>query len=63
MNNDLDKNKDNTKENETPRSESREIIDDVTSSEYKYGFVTDIDTEIIPKGIKKGNLNGCWNLD
>ena len=53
MNNDLDKNKDNTKENETPRSESREIIDDVTSSEYKYGFVTDIDTEIIPKGINE----------
>lgn len=53
MNNYLDKNKDNTKENETPRSESREIIDDVTSSEYKYGFVTDIDTEIIPKGINE----------
>lgn len=55
MNNDLDKNKDkdNTKENETPKSESSEIIDNVTSSEYKYGFVTDIDTEIIPKGINE----------
>ena len=55
MNNDLDKNKDkdNTKENETPKSESSEIIDNVTSSEYKYGFVTDIDTEIIPKGINQ----------
>ena len=53
MNNDLDKNKDNIEENKTPKSESREIIDDVTSSEYKYGFVTDIDTEIIPKGINE----------
>ncbi|MBQ9073327.1 MAG: Fe-S cluster assembly protein SufB, partial [Muribaculaceae bacterium] len=29
------------------------IIDDVTTGEYKYGFVTDIDTEIIPKGINE----------
>ena len=31
--------------------ESEKIIDEVTSSDYKYGFVTDIDTEVIPKGL------------
>lgn len=34
-------------------NENRDIIDDVTSGEYKYGFVTDIDTDIIPKGINE----------
>ena len=55
MNNDLenkDQNKDKDK-NKKPKEENREIIDDVTSGEYKYGFVTDIDTEIIPKGINE----------
>lgn len=33
--------------------EDRGLINDVTSSEYKYGFVTDIDTDIIPKGINE----------
>ena len=28
-------------------SESRRTIDDAVGSEYKYGFVTDIDTEVI----------------
>lgn len=55
MNNDLenkDQNKDKDKDKK-PKEENREIIDDVTSGEYKYGFVTDIDTEIIPKGINE----------
>ena len=30
------------------------IIDKVTSSDYKYGFVTDIDTEVIPRGLNEG---------
>ncbi len=30
-----------------------DILKDVTNSEYKYGFVTDIDTEIIPKGLNE----------
>lgn len=34
-------------------AENSNIINDVTSSEYKYGFVTDIDTEIIPNGINE----------
>jgi len=29
------------------------ILDEVTSSEYKYGFVTNIDTETIPKGLSE----------
>ena len=32
---------------------SDDIINDVTSSEYKYGFVTNIDTEIIPQGLNE----------
>lgn len=30
---------------------SNQILDDVTSADYKYGFVTDIDTEVIPRGL------------
>lgn len=33
--------------------ESDKIINEVTTSEYKYGFVSDIDTETIPKGINE----------
>ena len=29
------------------------ILEEVTSSEYKYGFVTDIDTEVIPVGLNE----------
>jgi Fe-S cluster assembly protein SufB len=32
---------------------SNKIIDEVTSGDYKYGFVTDIDTEIIRKGLSE----------
>lgn len=32
-------------------SDSDHIIDEVTQSEYKYGFVTDIESEAIPKGL------------
>lgn len=34
-------------------AENSNIINDVTSGEYKYGFVTDIDTDIIPNGINE----------
>ena len=30
-----------------------EIIKDVTTGEYKYGFVTDIETDIVPKGLNE----------
>ena len=33
--------------------EQNKILDDVTQSEYKYGFHTDIDTETIPKGLSE----------
>jgi len=29
------------------------LLGEVTSGEYKYGFVTDIETEIIPKGLSE----------
>ena len=34
-------------------SESRRTIDDAVGSEYKYGFVTDIDTDIISRGLSE----------
>ncbi|MCL4550066.1 MAG: Fe-S cluster assembly protein SufB [Bacteroidetes bacterium] len=34
-------------------SEDMKILDDVTSSEYKWGFVTDIDSETVPKGLNE----------
>lgn len=34
-------------------SESRRTIDNAVGSEYKYGFVTDIDTDIIPRGLSE----------
>ena len=46
-----------------------ELLEEVTSSEYKYGFTTDIESDTIEKGLseevirtissKKMNLNGC----
>jgi Fe-S cluster assembly protein SufB len=33
--------------------DSNGIIDEVTSGDYKYGFVTDIDTEVIHKGLNE----------
>lgn len=33
--------------------EKDDILNEVTSGEYKYGFVTDIDTETIPKGLSE----------
>ena len=38
--------------NNSARSNA-DIINDVTKSDYKYGFVTDIDTHIIPKGLNE----------
>ncbi len=31
----------------------KNIIEDISNEEYKYGFVTDIETEIIPKGLSE----------
>ena len=37
--------------NEEPRKDS--ILDDVTSKEYEYGFVTDIETDVIERGLNE----------
>lgn len=34
-------------------SEEKNILDEVTGSDYKYGFTSDIDTESIPKGLSE----------
>ena len=33
--------------------DQNDILSEVTSSDYKYGFVTDIETEIIPVGLNE----------
>lgn len=38
-------------ENNNNKESFSEILDEITQSEYKYGFTTDIDTEYIPKGL------------
>ena len=35
------------------REEEQEIIEDITSSDYHYGFTSDIETEYFPKGINE----------
>ena len=35
------------------KDDSGEILADATSGEYKYGFVTDIDTDIVPPGLSE----------
>ncbi|MDE6321184.1 MAG: Fe-S cluster assembly protein SufB [Muribaculaceae bacterium] len=45
-----------TQNNQCPLSagdDSRKVIQEVTSSDYKYGFVSDIDTDIIPRGLNE----------
>jgi len=37
-------------------SDSNKIIDEVTQGDYKYGFVTDIDTEFAPKGLTEDTI-------
>jgi Fe-S cluster assembly protein SufB len=44
----MDSNKPKDKE-----TNNEDVIKDVTGSEYKYGFVTDIDTDVIPRGINE----------
>ncbi len=37
-------------------SESNKILDEVTQGDYKYGFVTDIDTEFAPTGLSEDTV-------
>lgn len=39
--------------NRTPDKTDSEVLQDVTSGSYKYGFTTDIDTEILPQGLNE----------
>ena len=42
----------NDNQNDKDRKSANDnIIGDVTDNEYKYGFVTDIDTDVIPRGL------------
>jgi Fe-S cluster assembly protein SufB len=34
--------------------ENDDILEQVTSSDYKYGFVTDIESDSAPKGLNEG---------
>ena len=52
MKNIEDKDKNKNKKPVTPEK-NNDIINDVTSGEYKYGFVTNIDTDIIPQGLNE----------
>ena len=47
--NDMNKDTDRKPDTNDPNS----VIDDVTGSEYKYGFITDIDTDINPRGLNE----------
>ena len=38
--------------------DSNHIINEVTSGDYKYGFVTDIDTEVIHRGLTYTTAHG-----
>jgi Fe-S cluster assembly protein SufB len=54
---------------EQKRQSEDELLEKVTSSEYKYGFTTDVESDTIPKGIsedvvriiseKKMSRSGC----
>ena len=35
------------------KEESKDIIDSLERSDYKYGFTSDIETETIPKGLNE----------
>ena len=38
---------------ENKKQDHNDIIQEAASSEYKYGFVTDVETHIIPKGLNE----------
>jgi Fe-S cluster assembly protein SufB len=41
-------------------ADQEKILNDVTQSEYKYGFVTDIETDIIEKGLSEEVVRTIW---
>lgn len=48
------------------------VLNNLVNQPYKHGFVTDIETEVVPKGLnedvirliskKRKSQNGCWNF-
>jgi len=48
-------------EDEKKDNESMKILDEITQSEYKYGFVTDIETEYAPKGLNEDTIKFISN--
>ena len=51
------------------QEEPNKYVKELTQEKYKYGFTTDVHTDIIEKGLNedvirlKRNRNGCWNSD
>jgi Fe-S cluster assembly protein SufB len=43
-------------------TDSNQLLNDVTKSEYKYGFVTDVETEFIPKGLSEETVRKISQL-
>ena len=48
-----EENEELNKQTESERPDGNDILKDVTQSEYKYGFVTDIETDIVPAGLNE----------
>ena len=40
-------------ENDRTMSTSTEVIEQLANTEYKYGFITDVEQEIVPKGLSE----------
>ena len=36
--------------------DSKNVLDEVTKGDYKYGFVTDIDTDVIHRGLDEETI-------
>ena len=48
---DEDKNKNKDDEDKDRDNENGDLLNNITNSDYQYGFVTNVDTEFIPKGL------------
>lgn len=47
---------------QSAESEERQFINDAANEEYKYGFVTDIDTDVLPKGLTEDVVRAISRL-
>ena len=50
---DEDKNKDKSDEGKDKDKENDNLLNNITNSDYQYGFITNVDTEFIPKGLNE----------